>query len=177
MKYNHKKTKQKGFTLIEVLLVVSIITFIGSILVVQLHRAQQRGRDAKRVLDIKQIDSAIQLYVQDKGHAPYLGVWNCSASNPSSCGAYDSDGSWQILQTELSPYITSLPKDPCGVKCQRLGWFGYAYRSPASIAEWCINVSCGLGVGTLNSMYTIYAETLELTGGPSGYSHAFADSF
>jgi prepilin-type N-terminal cleavage/methylation domain-containing protein len=168
-----------GFTLIELLTVVAIIALLASLVLVALHNAQKKGRDAKRLADLKQVDTAIQEYVQDNGHAPYLGVNNCSAANVSSCMAYDYDsGTWGGLATDLSPYVKALPHDPCGQKCGGDGWFSYAYKPPANMAQMCQSQSCGLNTERLNYMYAIYAETMEITGTrSSGFNHGFAESF
>jgi prepilin-type N-terminal cleavage/methylation domain-containing protein len=48
------KTK-KAFTLIELLVVIAIIGLLATISVIALNNARAKGRDARRVADIKQI--------------------------------------------------------------------------------------------------------------------------
>lgn len=57
--------KQKGFTLIELLVVIAIIGLLSTLAVVSLNNARQKSRDAKRVADIKQIQTALELYFND----------------------------------------------------------------------------------------------------------------
>jgi prepilin-type N-terminal cleavage/methylation domain-containing protein len=57
--------KQKGFTLIELLVVISIIGLLSTLAVVALNNARLKARDAKRVSDIKQIQTALELYYND----------------------------------------------------------------------------------------------------------------
>ncbi len=59
------KNNKKGFTLIELLVVISIIGLLSTISVVALNGARKKGRDAKRVGDIKQIQTALELYFND----------------------------------------------------------------------------------------------------------------
>lgn len=56
-----------GFTLIELLVVIAIIGLLSTIAVVALNSARSKGRDAKRVADVRQIQTALELYLSDKG--------------------------------------------------------------------------------------------------------------
>ncbi|HOX21395.1 MAG TPA: type II secretion system protein [Candidatus Paceibacterota bacterium] len=54
--------KQKGFTLIEMLIVVAIIGILSSLILVGLSQFRSRGRDARRVSDLKQVQNALEIY-------------------------------------------------------------------------------------------------------------------
>ena len=56
---------KKGFTLIELLVVIAIIGLLSTLSVLALNNARQKSRDAKRVADIKQIQTALELYYND----------------------------------------------------------------------------------------------------------------
>jgi len=56
---------KKGFTLIELLVVIAIIGLLSTLAVVALNSARQKSRDSKRVADIKQIQTALELYFAD----------------------------------------------------------------------------------------------------------------
>ena len=62
--------KQKGFTLIELLVVIAIIGLLSTLAVVALNNARMKSRDAKRVSDIKQIQTALELYYNDANGYP-----------------------------------------------------------------------------------------------------------
>ena len=64
--------KQRGFTLIELLVVIAIIGLLSTLAVVALNNARQKSRDAKRVSDIKQIQTALELYYNDANSYPSL---------------------------------------------------------------------------------------------------------
>ena len=57
---------KKGFTLIELLVVISIIGLLSTISVVALNGARKKGRDANRVSNIKQVQTALELYFNDE---------------------------------------------------------------------------------------------------------------
>jgi len=61
---------KKGFTIIELLVVISIIGLLSTISVVSLNGARIKSRDAKRVSDVDNIKKAIELYYDDKGEYP-----------------------------------------------------------------------------------------------------------
>lgn len=62
--------KQRGFTLIELLVVIAIIGLLSTLAVVALNNARQKSRDSKRVSDIKQIQTALELYFNDENGYP-----------------------------------------------------------------------------------------------------------
>src|SRR5688572_17741976 len=64
------KTNEKGFTLIELLVVIAIIGLLSTLAVVALNSARQKSRDSKRVADIKQIQTALELYFADANSYP-----------------------------------------------------------------------------------------------------------
>lgn len=62
--------KQKGFTLIELLVVIAILGILSTLAVVSLQNAREKGRDAKRISDIRQIQTALELYMNDSTGYP-----------------------------------------------------------------------------------------------------------
>lgn len=67
------KKANKGFTLIELLVVIAIIGLLSTMAVVALNNARQKARDAKRVSDIKQIQTALELFFNDASSYPTIG--------------------------------------------------------------------------------------------------------
>jgi len=61
---------KKGFTLIELLVVIAIIGLLSTLSILALNQARARARDAKRISDIKQIQTALELYYNDRGQYP-----------------------------------------------------------------------------------------------------------
>ena len=64
------KSNKKGFTLIELLVVIAIIGLLSTLAVVALNSARQKSRDSKRVADVKQIQTALELYFADSNGYP-----------------------------------------------------------------------------------------------------------
>ncbi len=71
-KSNFAKTtaENAGFTLIELLVVIAIIGLLASVVLVALNGARAKARDAKRISDITQMSSAMELYFNDNNTYP-----------------------------------------------------------------------------------------------------------
>jgi len=54
--------KKQGFTLIEILIVVAIIGLLASIVLVGLGAFRTRGRDARRIANLRETQNALELY-------------------------------------------------------------------------------------------------------------------
>jgi len=54
--------KQNGFTLIEILISISIIALLSSVIFYSVSEAKLRGEDAKRISQVRESTSAIELY-------------------------------------------------------------------------------------------------------------------
>lgn len=106
--------KRKGFTLIEMLIVVAIIGILASVVLVGLGPVQRRGRDARRLADLREVQNALELYFSKCGYYP----GNAQSSTP--CGAFSSINgpqAWANLQTALSGSnvgVRNIPNDPSG---------------------------------------------------------------
>lgn len=67
---SNKNKGQSGFTLIELLVVIAIIALMASIVVVALSDARIKSRDARRLGDMRQVLSGMELYFNDKTAYP-----------------------------------------------------------------------------------------------------------
>lgn len=65
--------KRQGFTLIELLVVIAIIGLLSTLAVVALGSARAKARDSKRLSDLKQIQTALELYFTDQNGYPSTG--------------------------------------------------------------------------------------------------------
>lgn len=62
--------KNRGFTLIELLVVIAIIGILSSVVLASLNSARAKARDARRLTDVKQYQTAFTLYDSDYGTYP-----------------------------------------------------------------------------------------------------------
>ena len=101
----------KGFTLIELLVVIAIIGMLSSTVLASLNSARAKGRDARRMADLRQIALAMELYYDDYGHYPCENASNCSGQSVNANGKI---GEGAGLDTLLANYLPSIPHDPRG---------------------------------------------------------------
>ncbi len=100
-----KKKSGAGFTLIELLVVIAIIGLLASVVLVNLNSARGKARDAKRRADIRQMQTALELYFDKYGSYPSSTSW------ANDCGGDTS------FATALNPlvtegFISKVPKEP-----------------------------------------------------------------
>lgn len=90
--------RKRGFTLIELLVVIAIIGLLSAVILASMSGARAKGRDTKRVADIKQLQLALQLYYDQNSSYP-----------PTA-----TDGTVTVALSALttSNYISVLPVDP-----------------------------------------------------------------
>lgn len=98
---------KKGFTLIEILVVIAIIGILASIVLVGLGGFRARGQDARRIADTRQVQNALELYYNKCGYYPGgATAGTCNTTNPST---------WADLQNTLVNAqigVTSVSNDP-----------------------------------------------------------------
>jgi general secretion pathway protein G len=135
---NTRPIGQKGFTIVELLIVIVVIAILATISIVAYRGVQARARDSQRKSDIATIAKALELYYIDNGKYP---VGSCTV-NCKINGAWSStsDGSWSNLAAYLVPkYISSLPQDPQASTATNSavgGGFNYDYAAIGQ-GSWC----------------------------------------
>ncbi len=67
------KTK-KGFTLIELLVVIAIIGLLATLSIIALNSAQAKARDVKRLSDVREIRTALEMYFASENKYPAAGL-------------------------------------------------------------------------------------------------------
>ena len=94
--------RQKGFTLIELLVVIAIIGLLSTLAVVALNNARQKSRDAKRVADVKQIQTALELYFNE-----------CSGYPDDGANGYlDASDTYSGCSTAFGQFMSQIPHNP-----------------------------------------------------------------
>ncbi len=104
----NSKINSFGFTLVELLVVVSIIGILATLLVANYNATRQRARDAQRKSDLRNIQTALRVYYNDKGRYP-----PASSGRISGCGTGSSVCDWGgSFSSNGVVYMNVLPKDP-----------------------------------------------------------------
>jgi len=95
--------KNTGFTLIELLVTMTVITILIGVSFGAIREVQVRGRDTRRIADLKSVQVGLELYINRCGRYP--GDATCGSTNPSD---------WAQLTTALGAVMDTnkVPKDP-----------------------------------------------------------------
>jgi prepilin-type N-terminal cleavage/methylation domain-containing protein len=99
---------KRGFTLIELLVVIAIIGILSSVVLASMNGARKKGRDARQIADVKQIQPALEMW-------------------------YDANGTeYPDALSSLAPtYISVVPTDPQTAAA-------YSYDNLTSAAAACV---------------------------------------
>ena len=94
----YRKVKT-AFTLIELLVVIAVIGLIATLSVLALNNARVNARDSKRFSDIKQAQTALELFYNDAGRYPSAEEFNSGRLEYFTAGA-------------TSTYLAQVPSSP-----------------------------------------------------------------
>jgi prepilin-type N-terminal cleavage/methylation domain-containing protein len=110
----HLNTYQKGFTLLEILLVIALIVILTGIVIVAINPINQLGtaRDAQRKSDIGTIYKAVNQYLIDHGSFPSTITSTLTPICNSGSNISPSCSGTVNLSSLVPTYIVSIPKDP-----------------------------------------------------------------
>lgn len=135
--------KQKGFTIVELLIVIVVIAILAAISIVAYNGIQERARDSQRVQDVKTIAKALEIYYLDNNTFPSSACTLGTGCKINSSWSTTSDGSWSHLESQLVPkYLSSLPKDPLASTSTNSSihsGFNYDYVRLVGGTIWCDN--------------------------------------
>jgi len=108
MKQNNKKGffyKTKGFSLIELLVVMAIVGILAGIVYTNLSAAQASARDESRKVALKEVQLALEFYKAQNGRYPAAG---CGATSTTATNCYP------YIEGLTPDFIPELPRDPNG---------------------------------------------------------------
>lgn len=115
-KLRNIKANRKGFTLIEVLLVVAIIAILAGIVILAVNPAKQLAdtRNAQRRSDVNTIMNAIYQYsIDNNGQLPTdIPLTNAGIICSSPTGTCDPANVDLAVLTANGKYLVAIPNDP-----------------------------------------------------------------
>ncbi|GMQ95541.1 MAG: hypothetical protein BMS9Abin13_661 [Patescibacteria group bacterium] len=103
----------QGFTIIELLVSISIIVLLSSVVILAVNKAGAASRDTVRKSEIRQLERALEFHYDKYGSytQPETRVDDTSSSCGTPPGAdWCSDSNLRILVTD--EFMDTLPKDP-----------------------------------------------------------------
>lgn len=161
--------KQKGFTIVELLVVIVVISILVSITVVSYNGVQKKSRDGVRSQTIAQIQRALESYKSEKGRYPahigvstnvpsgFMGDWGTGYSY-----SVDTAGNWmkelvdakKLPATPLDPtnnntyYFTYWSSMSHGACKEPFYILAAIYEEPTSVPSNSRSLNCnGEGIG------------------------------
>lgn len=136
-------TTAKGFTLIEIMIAISIVAVTFGVIISSAAQVRKTGRDAQRQADLQAVQAALQQYYADQNFYPDsidlslgLPITNCPTV-PASCGVNKT-------------YLNVIPKSPSGLN--------YYYRSGIDSTSTNKSANCGGGSSSLCHFYLLCAD-------------------
>src|SRR3982751_3792053 len=105
------RNSESGFTLIELMLVVTLLTLISSVATVKYVNLTAKARDNVRKDTMAAIQTALDLYFADNGKYPSTGT-PAPVYRSSEPGDPDYSANW--IPGLVPKYMSSLPHDPKG---------------------------------------------------------------
>lgn len=94
-------TQRRGFTIVELLIVVVVIAILASITFVSFNGIQARARDSVRLTALRSLTNGLEMYWLEAGHYP------------NACNAFNAGCAVSNLSADLAPaYLSTIPADP-----------------------------------------------------------------
>jgi general secretion pathway protein G len=122
-----RDSRSSGFTLIELLIVIAIIGILATLISANYIGVRQRARDTARKSDMRQLQSALELYKSDVGSYPN-GFSNKSVTNTASC----NNASRVAFSYNSINYMTKVPCDPLSSSTFNAGNYYYTSATGAT---------------------------------------------
>lgn len=91
---------RKGFTLIELIIVITILGVLAALITGNFITSLKKGRDARRKADLEQIQRALEMYYEDKKRYPSSITFGSQLCESTSCTSGEKI------------YMQKVPNDP-----------------------------------------------------------------
>lgn len=110
---------KKGFTLIELIVAVTILVIITSVGTIAYSEVIQSTRDSKRKQDLTKLSQSLEIFKERTGRYPITGVdanggiWYSSEPSDVRQNGPSNNGDW-IPGLAASGLVGELPRDPLG---------------------------------------------------------------
>ena len=143
---------RKGFTLVEMLIVIAIIAILASVALVSVRGVRSSANDTKRISDMNKVQQKLEVYYTKNGNYPavaYSGLGGAlgdavpadpSVTNPYKYG-YSVDKQHYVLQATLAG-DNNILKDPNIIKSgdgvQTLTTQGDAPACDTTAYQYCV---------------------------------------
>ncbi|MDD4930987.1 MAG: type II secretion system protein [Candidatus Colwellbacteria bacterium] len=141
----NKFVSQKGFTLIEMVIVIAVVGILMGLAFNGIRGVQSAARDTKRTADLRSMQSYLELYFNKCGHYP--GNADCTENSSQNFAGMKSVIEQSVANTG------DIPEDP-----QKSGGASYVYGTDANNNEYVIGATMektkprGSAAGTIDGV-------------------------
>lgn len=139
------RTSSRGFTVVELAVVIVVIAILAAIVLVSYNGVQDRALDNTRSSDMASIEEALELFRFYNGRYPY------ASGSPGLSGWELSTDTANTWLTDLRPYLTTVPTDP--VNEDRYSAYYYYYYPPGNSTAAAYGCPSDTGFYVLQSYY------------------------
>ena len=151
--------KGRGFTIVELLIVIVVIAILAAITIVAFNGVQQRARDSQRKNDLANIAIALKLYNVDNGNHAGAGSGCGSGGNGSGWFHMDYDGATTTLRLMEQclmdgGYIKQQIRDPQTAN-------GCTGAAPTQSCQYYMKYECGGGTYVYANLETMPDSTTD----------------
>jgi prepilin-type N-terminal cleavage/methylation domain-containing protein len=165
----NKRMRQSGFTLIELLVVIAIIGLLSSVILASLNGARAKARDSRRIADMRQITTALEVFYNSNQAYPSTGGnWY------SQCPGWGTLAANSVIPGLVPTYMPAFPSDPGMTLASNLNC--YIYNSNATDYKLLdYNLSSDVNVGgyaTLVDPSRNYGQTFQSSSQCAGATEA-----
>ena len=103
------KNKSKGFTIVELLIVIVVIGILATLVIVTFTGIQQKARNSQRQTDINALDSHIEAYNASNGYYPTLANLNDSTFRTTNMKGLDPAALQDPKDSSATPQLVATP--------------------------------------------------------------------
>jgi type II secretion system protein G len=107
------KAKRRGFTLVELLVVVIIIAILAAIAIPKFTNASLRSKESSLKGELKMLRDAVELYKNDTGGYPLVLTDLSATTAPANVyNPVSSANMSMVANTWKGPYVSNVDNDP-----------------------------------------------------------------
>ncbi|HEY1085411.1 MAG TPA: prepilin-type N-terminal cleavage/methylation domain-containing protein [Candidatus Saccharimonadales bacterium] len=162
-----KMQNDKGFTIIELLVVIVVVAILAAVSVVAYSGVQSRAENTKTVTAVEKYIKGLKLYATKEGKypAPYF-TWMCLGKQTSTCGVTPDSACWGVTSvtgdatfvSNLNTFMGSQPEvstqaTACSATGKASGAFYYSADGTNAGVYYFLrgDVGCGTPGGASNT--------------------------
>ena len=101
--------RNKGFTIVELLIVIVVIGILALLVITTYSSIQQKARNSKRASDIKSIQTHVEAYFTLSGHYPSLTDMNTASFLTANMSSLDQNALIDPLNPTQSKTLVNAP--------------------------------------------------------------------